>query len=112
MKLFRFVRCLTRQDAEFYTNEKHTDLSRKILDNSLPDTFCKLHASLGWPAFKRNNMHYVSDTVLLYAVGNTVVLLDTVTLHKQTMQAFGRGGVGALCVRPCFMLLLSVHVFV
>jgi hypothetical protein len=93
------------QPEQFYKDAALSDLTRKVLDNTLSPECSVLHGSLGLPAFKRNNTHYVSDTVLIYSVGNTVVLFDTVSHEKQTLFAYGRGGVGAITVR--WMLRLT-----
>ena len=83
----------------------HPELVRAPLDFSLPNhPFTQLHASIGYSSARRNNLHYLNDSVLIYAVGNTVVLFNVHTLEKQTLFGIGRGGIGAICVRfPHFL---------
>lgn len=84
-----------------YDMASHAELVRAPLDFSLPNVpYVQLHASIGINSSRRNNMHYLSDTELIYAVGNTLVVLDTTTLEKRTMFGIGRGGIGAICVHP------------
>jgi hypothetical protein len=84
-----------------YDMASHAELVRAPLDFSLPNVpYAQLHASIGINSSRRNNMHYLSDTELIYAVGNTLVVLDTTTLEKRTMFGIGRGGIGAICVHP------------
>lgn len=59
----------------------------------------QFHSSLGFASHKRNNLHFLAENLLIYAVGNSIVLFDTITLSKRSIFGFGRGGVGAVCVR-------------
>jgi hypothetical protein len=84
-----------------YDPLSHPDLIRAPLEFSLPNyPYAQLHASIGANSGRRNNLHYLTDSVLIYAVGNTVVLFDTVSQEKQTLFGIGRGGIGAICVHP------------
>ena len=51
-------------------------------------------------ASKRNNLFYLSDTLVLTSAGNTVILFDTLANSMSFLPGLDGGGIGALALHP------------
>eukprot|EP00741_Cyanophora_paradoxa_P024460 tig00022075_g23617.t1 len=59
-----------------------------------------LHHSFGFEGFKRNNVHYITDSILVYATGNVVHLFNVNTGEQSYITGIDGGGIGAIAVHP------------
>lgn len=64
---------------DFFYERK--ELRKRRLDNELPRDKAILLHSLGQDSRQRNNIFYIDDTTLVYAVGNVVVLLGEISYN-------------------------------
>ncbi len=54
-----------------------TTLARPLAERELPRSLLPLHHSFGFEFWRRNNLHFVAQDVLVSIVGNSVQLLGT-----------------------------------
>lgn len=52
------------------------------------------------PAHRRNNLVYISDTLVLTSAGNAVIFYDTATQQMDYMHGLDGGGIGCICLHP------------
>ena len=59
-----------------------------------------MHHSFGFESTKRNNLHYLDDSTVIFTVGAMVQTLNLETLEQTYLHGIDGGGVGFVCVHP------------
>ena len=65
---------------EFYSDD-HTD--KRLPDSSISKRNIKFFGCYGMQSFKRYNIHFLEDNVIIYAAGNTYQIMNIDTKEKR-----------------------------
>lgn len=76
------------------------DMRRAPREYELHRSSVVMHHSFGFESTKRNNLHYLDDSTVIFTVGAMVQTLNLETLEQTYLYGIDGGGVGFVCVHP------------
>jgi cilia- and flagella-associated protein 44 len=82
---------------EFYPKD-HKE--KEIPDSSISRRNVQFFGCYGISSYKRFNLHYLDDNVIIYATGNTYQIYNTETQEKKVFVSQDTDGVGSISVHP------------
>ena len=80
-----------------YTPE---EMRRALGEDELPRDAITVHHSFGFDSVKRNNLHYLSDEVIIFTVGAMVQTVHLATGEQTYLYGVDGGGIGFVAVHP------------
>ncbi|KAI8820502.1 uncharacterized protein EV422DRAFT_496817 [Fimicolochytrium jonesii] len=72
------------------------DVSAKLM----PNESLSLFYSFGFESLRRNNLHYLTDTMIASVVGNVLVFVNLRTMEQDYLPGLGNGAIGSIAVHP------------
>ena len=82
---------------EFYPKD-HKE--KEIPDSTISRRNVQFFGCYGISSYKRFNLHYLDDNVIIYATGNTYQIYNTETQEKKVFVSQDTDGVGSISVHP------------
>ena len=76
------------------------EMRRAPREDELHRSAVVMHHSFGFESTKRNNLHYLDDSTVIFTVGAMVQTLNLETLEQTYLYGIDGGGVGFVCVHP------------
>ncbi|KAK3770719.1 hypothetical protein RRG08_037905 [Elysia crispata] len=86
---------------DFYYNfEEHASKAVVAQDSGLPLDMLAMQHSYGYDCKKRNNLHLLDDSTVVFAAGNLLQILNLKTRSQTYLRSTSGCGIGAICVHP------------
>ncbi|GFR82702.1 cilia- and flagella-associated protein 44-like [Elysia marginata] len=86
---------------DFYYNfEDHASKAVVAQDSGLPLDMLSMQHSYGYDCKKRNNLHLLDETTVVFAAGNMLQILNLKTRSQTYLRSTSGWGIGAICVHP------------
>ena len=82
---------------QFY-EDNHVE--KVLLDSNISRRNISFYGVMGFQSFKRYNLHFLSDNVIIYTVGNKYQTFNLETKEYQTFHGHDNDGVGSIGVHP------------
>ena len=73
------------------------EMRRAPREDELHRSSVVMHHSFGFESTKRNNLHYLDDSTVIFTVGAIVQTLNLETLEQTYLYGIDGGGVGFVC---------------
>ncbi|KAL9643286.1 hypothetical protein ABK040_014742 [Willaertia magna] len=87
-----------KEEQEIREFEK--ELSKEVVIEKDLDCITTLDHSYGFESLKRNNVHFITQYIVVLSSGNTIKFLDIREVKYRWEFPLGKGGIGAIAVHP------------
>ncbi|GFO10997.1 cilia- and flagella-associated protein 44-like [Plakobranchus ocellatus] len=84
----------------YYNFEDHASKAVVAQDSGLPLDMLTLQHSYGYDCKKRNNLHLLDESTVVFAAGNVLQILNLKTRSQTYLRSTSGCGIGAICVHP------------
>jgi WD40 repeat protein len=82
---------------EFYPDD-HID--KPIPDSSISRRNIRFFGCYGMQSFKRFNLHFLEESVIIFVTGNTYQIFNLQSKHRQIFHSKDTDGIGSIAVHP------------
>ena len=82
---------------EFYPDDH---VAKEIQDSKISKRNSEFFAALGIPSMKRYNIHFLTDTMIIFVTGNKYQTYDMVAGKFTTYSGRDEDGIGSIAVHP------------
>lgn len=83
---------------DFYYPENHVE--KKLVDCHISRRNARFYGVMGFQSYKRYNIHFLTDKVIIYTVGNKFQTFNLETKETVTYDGHDNDGVGSIAVHP------------